>query len=202
MSLALRTLAMRWHPRQSLLRACPKAFSAQPTCDPIFAGRLLKPTALPARCFASATRQQAPSSTTPSPNQALDWNSFFQLRLRRRRIQIAFSVAGGLLGGAGGAVLLSTGLAEPLVMQVPLDPFFSLGLVTLACAGMGWLVGPSLGNQVFYILNRRLKAQMMKKESEFFARVKKHRVDPSNSSAGNPGIPRLAPCRGAADTSY
>uniref|UniRef100_A0A1Y1LUP3 Presequence translocated-associated motor subunit PAM17, mitochondrial n=1 Tax=Photinus pyralis TaxID=7054 RepID=A0A1Y1LUP3_PHOPY len=91
-----------------------------------------------------------------------------------------------MLGGAGGAILLSTGMAEPVVMQIPLDPFVTLGLMTLACAAMGWLVGPSIGNQVFYLLNHRLKAQMMSKETEFFARVKKNRVDPSNSSAGNP----------------
>ena len=84
-------------------------------------------------------------------------------------------------------MLLSTGLAEPLVSQVPLDPFVTLGLMTVACAGMGWLVGPSVGNQVFYLMNRRYKTQMLEKESEFFARVKKNRVDPSNSSAGNPG---------------
>lgn len=82
--------------------------------------------------------------------------------------------------------MLSAGVAEPLVMQIPLDPFVTLGLMTLACAAMGWLVGPSIGNQVFYLMNHRLKAQMMNKETEFFARVKKNRVDPTNSSAGNP----------------
>ncbi|KAK4093029.1 putative Presequence translocated-associated motor subunit PAM17 [Purpureocillium lilacinum] len=110
----------------------------------------------------------------------------FLLRDTRRRIQLVFSVGTGLLGGAAGAILLSTGMAEPLVMQIPLDPFVTLGLMTLACAGMGWLVGPSIGNQVFYLLNHRYKAQMIQKEVEFFARVKKNRVDPSNSSAGNP----------------
>ncbi|KAG5913353.1 TIM23 complex component [Claviceps sorghi] len=77
-------------------------------------------------------------------------------------------------------------MAEPLVMQVPLDPFVTLGLMTLSCAGLGWLIGPSIGNQVFYLMNHRLKAQMMHKESEFFARVRKHRVNPTNSSASNP----------------
>lgn len=142
-----------------------------------------------ARCFASAaaSSQAASSSSSTAPKSTLDWDTFFKLRLRRRRIQLLFSVTTGLFGGAGGAILLSTGLAEPLVMQIPLDPFVTLGLMTLACAGMGWLAGPSIGNQVFYLMNHRFKAQMMQKESEFFTRVKKHRVDPSNSSAGNPG---------------
>lgn len=91
------------------------------------------------------------------------------------------------VGGAGGAIALSTGLAEPLVAQVPLDPLVTLGLMTMGCAGMGWLVGPSIGNQIFYLMNRRYKTQMVQKETEFFARVKRNRVDPTNSSAGNPG---------------
>ena len=157
--------------------------------------QILSPTTIAsqARCFASATAPAASSSAASASNKsALDWNSFFTLRLRRRRIQLLFSVTTGLLGGAGGAILLSTGMAEPLVMQVPLDPFVTLGLMTLACAGMGWLIGPSIGNQVFYLINHRFKAQMMQKETEFFARVKKHRVDPTNSSAGNPGMPYWA----------
>lgn len=93
-----------------------------------------------------------------------------------------------LVGGAGGAVALSTGLAEPLVAQVPLDPLVTLGLMTMGCAGLGWLAGPSIGNQIFYLMNRRYKTQMVQKETEFFARVKRNRVDPTNSSAGNPGM--------------
>ncbi|GFP57860.1 hypothetical protein ACSS6W_007276 [Trichoderma asperelloides] len=126
------------------------------------------------------------STGGPGSAPALDWDSFFKLRLRRRRVQLLFSVATGLLGGAVGTVVLAEGFAEPLIAQVPLDPFFTLGIMTMACAGMGWLVGPTLGNQVFYIINRRFKTQMMQKEGEFFARVKRHRADPTNSSAGNP----------------
>ncbi|KAG5988082.1 TIM23 complex component [Claviceps lovelessii] len=143
-----------------------------------------------ARCLATSSTSRAASPTAAaaaaSPKSNLDWDSFFKLRLRRRRIQLLFSVTTGVLGGAGGAIFLSTGMAEPLVMQIPLDPFVTLGLMTLACAGLGWLVGPSIGNQVFYLMNHRLKAQMMQKESEFFTRVKKHRVNPTNSSASNP----------------
>ncbi|KHN98947.1 Presequence translocated-associated motor subunit pam17 [Metarhizium album ARSEF 1941] len=153
-----------------------------------------------ARCFASAFPSATSSGASPRPSaspsgptSSLDWDSFFKLRLRRRRIQLFFSVTTGLLGGAGGAILLSTGMAEPVVVQIPLDPFVTLGLMTLACAAMGWLIGPSIGNQVFYLMNHRLKAQMMNKETEFFARVKKNRVDPSNSSAGNPEIQTNAP---------
>lgn len=142
------------------------------------------PLRLRVRLYSSASASSASGSSTP----ALDWDSFFKLRLRRRRIQLLFSVVTGLVGGAAGTVVLAEGFAEPLIAQIPLDPFFTLGIMTMACAGMGWLIGPTLGNQVFYIINRRFKTQMMQKEGEFFARVKRHRADPTNSSAGNPGM--------------
>ncbi|KAF4126978.1 mitochondrial import inner membrane translocase subunit TIM23 [Geosmithia morbida] len=106
--------------------------------------------------------------------------------LRRRRIQVFFSITSSAVGLVLGVVLLSTGVAEPLVAQIPLDPFISLGLLTMTFAGAGWLVGPSIGSQVFYLMNRSLKNQINHKEAEFFARIRKNRVDPSNSSTANP----------------
>ena len=138
-----------------------------------------------------------PSSQTPRHEQVssdpartappLDWNTFFKLRLKRRRIQVFFSATMGIVGFVAGVALLPTGIAEPLVSQIPLDPFISLGLLTIAFAGAGWLVGPSIGSQVFYLTNGRFVNQIKKKEAEFFARIKKNRVDPANSSAANPG---------------
>ncbi|KAJ6445070.1 LOW QUALITY PROTEIN: Presequence translocated-associated motor subunit pam17 [Purpureocillium lavendulum] len=179
------------HHRQPAVMRSTQGLSVACTRAPRFsivvsAARSFSSSAASSSTQAAAASASSSSSTSSANPSKLDWNSFFKLRLRRRRIQLIFSVGTGLLGGAGGAILLSTGMAEPLVMQIPLDPFVTLGLMTLACAGMGWLVGPSIGNQVFYLLNHRYKAQMIQKEVEFFARVKKNRVDPSNSSAGNP----------------
>jgi import inner membrane translocase subunit TIM23 len=94
----------------------------------------------------------------------------------------------GVAGSAGGAIALTSGVAEPLLTQVPLDPFITLGLMVVACGGMGWLLGPILGSQIFHVMNRRLAPQIRKKEGEFLTRVRKNRSDPSNSSAGNPGM--------------
>lgn len=129
----------------------------------------------------------AAAAAAGAQHDALDWDSFFKLRVKRRRVQLLFSVTTSLLSGGFGAVVLSTGVAEPIITQIPLDPIMTLGLMTFAFSGMGWLAGPSIGNQVFYAMNRKWKKQIVQKEAEFFARVKKHRVDPTNSSAGNPG---------------
>ena len=142
----------------------------------------------------TATELGAKKQIKPTPSSAnvgvgqpaLDWNTFFKLRVRRRRFQLFFSIVGGIGAGAAGAILLGQGYAEPLVQQVPLDPFFTLGLMTFACAGLGWLIGPSIGGEIFYLINRRFKLQMRQKESEFLVRVRRNRADPTNSNAGNP----------------
>lgn len=106
------------------------------------------------------------ASTTPSPGvtpdgtQRLDWNTFFKLRKARRRWQVAFSAVAMVASGAGGAVFLSTGAADPVLTQVPLDPFITLGLMVLGFSALGWLAGPSLGSAVFNVLNRQWKKQM------------------------------------------
>ncbi|PKK41909.1 hypothetical protein CI102_13801 [Trichoderma harzianum] len=170
----------------SISKPSPSALSAsRPSIVSLVArGSSSSPTSSSSsvRLYSSSATGSSASASVP----ALDWNSFFKLRLRRRRIQLLFSVVTGLIGGAAGTIFLAEGFAEPLIAQIPLDPFFTLGIMTMACAGLGWLIGPTLGNQVFYIINRRFKTQMMQKEGEFFARVKRHRADPTNSSAGNP----------------
>lgn len=133
----------------------------------------------------AAMRAEAYAKSNPDM-PPLDWNTFFKLRKTRRRWQVAFSAIMSLGCGTAGAVVLSTGAADALTGQIPLDPVLTLGLMTIGCAGLGWVVGPSLGNGVFYLIKRQYKQAMTVKESQFFARIKKNRVDPSNSSTGNP----------------
>lgn len=160
-----------------------------------------------AAASAAAAKQAA---AQPDEAAALDWNTFFALRKSRRRWQLACSIVSCGVGGSAGALFLGGGAADGLVSQVPLDPFVTLGLMTFGFAALGWLAGPSLGNAIFYTFQRKYKTQMTlvslehgrqgpsesfadiisvcpQKESQFFARIKKNRVDPSASSAGNPG---------------
>lgn len=136
----------------------------------------------------AAAARQAAAYSSSSSTAPLDWNTFFQLRKTRRRLQQTFSVVGALGGGVGGALFLSTGAAESVVGKIPLDPFVTLGLMTFSFAALGWLIGPVLGTTVFNLFKRQVKAQMALKESQFFVRIKKHRVDPTSSSMNNPGI--------------
>ncbi|EGX95276.1 presequence translocase-associated motor subunit Pam17, putative [Cordyceps militaris CM01] len=176
----------------SVVRSCSRATFSTLPARPMPLSSML-PLAARATSIASTARffsrtplqHNAAAAAAPS-TAALDWNSFFQLRVKRRRIQMVFSLASGVLGGGAGAVALSSGAADSLIGMVPLDPFVTLGIATLCAGGLGWLIGPILGSQVFYLLNRRYKTQMLQKESEFLTRVKKHRSDPTQSSTSNP----------------
>ncbi|KAK3951415.1 mitochondrial import protein Pam17-domain-containing protein [Pseudoneurospora amorphoporcata] len=131
---------------------------------------------------AAAAAQAAAHAGEP----VLDWNTFFKLRKTRRRVQLVFSVIMTLVtSGAGGAVL-STGVADSMVSQVPLEPMFAIGLMTASFGALGWLMGPGIGGMVFNAMKSKYRGQMAIKEGQFFARIKKHRVDPSASSMGNP----------------
>lgn len=86
---------------------------------------------------------------------------------------------------AGAQVLLSSNV-EAITSQFPIDPFFSLGLITASAGGLGWLMGPVLGTALFNARNKKVRGQMDEKAKEFYYRVKKYRVDPAGASASNP----------------
>ena len=70
-------------------------------------------------------------------------------------------MGGGAAGGTAGSWLLASGAAEPLVGLIPLDPFFTMGLMAMASATLGWLLGPIVGSGVFNAWHRKVKPQMV-----------------------------------------
>ena len=146
--------------------------------------------AAPRHALPVVARRKASTAAAATPDQTaihLNWETFFKLRKARRRWQQGFSVVGSVGSGAAGSVALSTGLADPVVSQIPLDPLITLGLLSMSCAALGWLAGPSLGTAVFNAMNAKYKEPMAEKEKQFCARIKKNRVDPTASSVRNPG---------------
>jgi len=90
----------------------------------------------------------------------LDWNTFFQLRKSRRRLQLGSSIATSVASMVGGAQGLAMSDMDAIVGQIPLDPFITLGLITFGCGGMGWLLGPIVGTGIFNMMNRKYVGQM------------------------------------------
>lgn len=121
---------------------------------------LLRPALSPLSALKSPTHTRLASGTA-APRPTLDWDTYFQLRKTRRRIQVLFSVGGGAAGGTAGSSLLASGAAEPLVGLIPLDPFFTMGLMAFASATLGWLLGPIVGSGVFNAWHRTIRPQMV-----------------------------------------
>ena len=121
---------------------------------------LLRPVAPRALASPPARARRASTAAAEPQTPTLDWDTYFQLRKTRRRIQVLFSVGGGAAGGTAGSYLLASGAAEPLVGLIPLDPFFTMGLMAFASATLGWLLGPIVGSGVFNMWHRKIRPQM------------------------------------------
>ncbi|PGH05292.1 hypothetical protein GX51_03013 [Blastomyces parvus] len=134
----------------------------------------------------SAGSSSAHSSTSPE-NLPLDWNSFFRLRASRRKYSLVSSIIASVFSTAGGVQVLAANNMDTIGAQaLGLDPFIVLGLATAACAALGWLLGPILGNSLWGLVHRKYKASVAVKEKEFYSRIKRFRVDPSANSYSNP----------------
>ncbi|KAF2810125.1 mitochondrial import protein Pam17, partial [Mytilinidion resinicola] len=117
----------------------------------------------------------------------LTWNRFLHLRKIRRRISLVSSMISAVgFTGAGIVTLTERDLDSWGAAALGADPMIVLGLGTVGFAGVGWLLGPFFGNAVFNAWYRNVRGQMEVKERAFYARIKKHRVDPTASSLSNP----------------
>ncbi|KAF2133932.1 Pam17-domain-containing protein [Dothidotthia symphoricarpi CBS 119687] len=136
----------------------------------------------------ASTSSPSAASPTPSTQVQLTWNGFFALRRTRRRIGQACSGVGAIgVTYYGLTTMLNNGYDAVLSAQLGnVDPMMVMGLSTLGMMAVGWLIGPIFGNQVFNLVYRRVLGEFGRKDSAFFNRIKRHRVDPTASSLANP----------------
>ncbi|KAG8525275.1 uncharacterized protein KY384_008919 [Bacidia gigantensis] len=133
------------------------------------------------------TSYAAPIASIPNQKQPLTWNAFLRLRRIRRRYNLISSIALASATTAGGAFVIGDESRSMETFNIMgIDPIFVMGFATLACGAVGWLAGPVVGSGIFGIVYRRLGPEMAAKEKDLFQRIKKQRVDPSNSSSSNP----------------
>ncbi|KAF2090805.1 Pam17-domain-containing protein [Saccharata proteae CBS 121410] len=131
----------------------------------------------------------SPPKTAPAqqPTETLTWNRYLALRKTRRLLGLIASGITAVAGTAAGGWLLATQNLDAIGAQtLGLDPLIVMVLGAFSCGGVGWLMGPTLGNGVFALMYRGLGRQVADKEREFYARLKKYRVDPTSSSLANP----------------
>ncbi|KAH5437997.1 presequence translocated-associated motor subunit PAM17 [Parastagonospora nodorum] len=137
---------------------------------------------------ATSASSHATGGAPPAAQPKLTWNDFFALRRTRRRIGQGCSVVGAVgVTYYGLTTMMANGYDATLSAQLGgLDPFMLMGLSTIGMMAVGWLIGPIFGNQLFSLAYRGVLAEFTAKDSGFFNRIKRHRVDPTASSLANP----------------
>lgn len=143
---AFSTAIRPWDSRPSRQHARPSITSRIPPTH------LYKASTLSIRHASSAPTSTSPQTPQSAPEDVLTWNRFFDLRRKRRYLNLGSSVITASTSIAlFGPVIASQDIDGWAANVMGLDPILVLGATTFAVATMGWLCGPSFGTAVFKI---------------------------------------------------
>ncbi|GAA5971666.1 hypothetical protein JCM11641_000679 [Rhodosporidiobolus odoratus] len=169
--------------------------SLRSTLAPSIAQRLPSRASRITRRFASST----PSPSSPSTSQAtatalaeaaegrkIDWPTYLALRKSQRLYGLIASIPTTFIGFSAGAGYFATIESDPTDLIFGIDPIYAYGAATLACVGLGWLAGPTMGGAVWKLAYRKVARAMEIKDKDFFNHISRWRADPSRQSASNP----------------
>lgn len=66
------------------------------------------------------------------------------------------------------------------------DPILVLGAATIACGGLGYLLGPTIGGTIWKVSHRQILPLVEARERDFYQHIVRNRVDPRYQSTSNP----------------
>lgn len=143
------------------------------------------------RHASSSTSTPNTSAASPAPGasaqQTLTWDEFLQLRRQRRYINVIASLATAVTSvGVAVPAIAASQIEDTLAAMTGLDPFITIGMTLTAVGGVGWLMGPFVGNAVFGLWKRGLRSEIARREKLFYAHIKRYRADAMGSSVSNP----------------
>lgn len=152
------------------------------------APRSLLITSAPTRFSSNSIRQGIRFSSTKQahPQSSLTWNEFLAKRIQRRRLNIAASILTGFVSVTVGWGILANVEIDPTEPIYGFNPLVVLPVSLMICAGLGSLLGPSLGTFLFRISLGKNFASFAQKNVEFLRHVKNNRPDPSKQTYANP----------------
>ncbi|KAG6900669.1 hypothetical protein C0993_005902 [Termitomyces sp. T159_Od127] len=156
---------------------------------------LPRPFGLSSCCVARSTvrsplflRFKTTSAKKPAVEgaKALTWPDYLAIRGSKRKWQLAVTIPCASLGFLGGAAYFGSLETDPTRPIMGIDPFFFYGACTVACVGLGALIGPSIGAAAWRARHRAQLAAVDAMDREFYRRIAKNRVDASLQSPTHP----------------
>jgi hypothetical protein len=86
---------------------------------------------------------------------------------------------------SSGAVLLTQPVDPTTPPMLGIDPVYLYAAATLACGGLGYLVGPSIGTFFWNVVHKRDRKNVEAMDSVFWSKIERNRVDPSRQTMQN-----------------
>ncbi|KAJ3576881.1 hypothetical protein NP233_g126 [Leucocoprinus birnbaumii] len=140
----------------------------------------------PKQFFVCRTYASTGSSQATTTASTLSWTEYLAIRGSKRKWQVATTIPCALLGFAGGVAYFGNLDTDPTKMIMGIDPFFFYGICTVGCVGLGALIGPTVGTALWRTSHRTNLALIDAKDTEFYQRIAKNRVDASLQSPTSP----------------
>jgi len=128
------------------------------------------------------------SSAAPANQSSLflTWPDYLAIRGQKRKWEMAATIPSIVLGFGAGAAYFGSRDIDATKPIFGFDPLYVYGFATMACGGLGYLIGPSIGSSFWRLTHRRTMSLIEVKDREFHKRIVKNRVDPTAQSATNP----------------
>lgn len=93
------------------------------------------------------------ASSAPPSSDRLTWDEFLRIRRQRHRVGLFASIPSTALGLYGGFLYFGREVLDPTQTILTFDPFLMTGVFVLGCGLLGWLVGPTIGRGLWYMLH-------------------------------------------------
>lgn len=126
------------------------------------------------------------TTTAKASAPQLTWTDFLQLRKQQGRINTATSIVTATLSAGVAFLYIGTTGFDPEKHVFGYDAMTVYSLGIIGAGFLGFLAGPTLGNGVFKMVNRRVLNDFKIRDQAFLERIKHNRVDPSRQSFSNP----------------
>ncbi|KAF8582293.1 mitochondrial import protein Pam17 [Ramaria rubella] len=116
----------------------------------------------------------------------MSWAEYLAVRRAKRRWEMMATLPSTLLAFGLSANYFGSLESDPTKPIFGVDALYVFGAATVACAGLGYLLGPTIGGAGWRLTHRQVLPLIESRERDFHKHIVRNRVDPRAQSATNP----------------